>query len=57
MKNLYEELVNEMETQDEEQDILNDIKTANQKNKRRDLKELLSKGKLNKFELEEYMLE
>lgn len=57
MKNLYEELVNQMETQDEEQDILNDIKTANQKNKRRDLKELLSKGKLNKFELEEYMLE
>jgi hypothetical protein len=56
MKNLYEELIDEMETQDEEQEILIEIKTANKKNKKRDLKELLSKGKLNKIELEEYML-
>ncbi|MBI5393608.1 hypothetical protein HZA96_07115 [Candidatus Woesearchaeota archaeon] len=57
MKNIYDEIMNDMETQDEEQVILQELKTSNQRNKKRDLKELLSKGKLNRLELEEYMLE
>ena len=54
MKSYFDEF---MESGEEENVILEEIKTKKQKNRERDLKDLLSKNKLNKFELEEFMLE
>lgn len=51
--NYFEKL---SESMDEESEILDEIKTKKQKARERDLKEILNKSKLNRFELEEYML-
>ncbi len=54
MVDYFEELMREG---NQEAEILDEIKTKKQQARDKDLREILNKSKLNKFELEQFMME